>query len=86
MVCKQRQFPVVANQVDKKDFNLLESEVADKQSKIIVTDNVSHLDRMSENQIIIVRQFDANNNPSDDMGMYVKFGGQKFKVNLTKVE
>jgi len=76
----------VANQVDKKDFNLLESEVADKQSKIIVTDNVSHLDRMSENQIIIVRQFDANNNPSDDMGMYVKFGGQKFKVNLTKVE
>ena len=49
----------MANQVDKKDFNLLESEVADKQSKIIVTDNVSHLDRMSENQIIIVRQFDA---------------------------
>ena len=76
----------MANQLSKKDLNLVQSEVADKQPKIIVTDNVSHIDNMSENQIIIVRNYDADNNPSDAMGMYVKFSGQKFKVDLTKVD
>ena len=76
----------MANQLSKKDLNLIQSEVADKQQKIIVTDNVSHIDTMSENQIVIVRNYDVDNNPSDAMGMYVKFNGQKFKVNLTKVD
>lgn len=86
MVCKLRSFNVVAKAVDKKDLNFLQSEVADKQSKIIVSDNVSHLDTMSENQIVILRNYDGGNNPSDEMGMYVKFNGQKYKVNLTKVD
>jgi hypothetical protein len=76
----------VANQIEKKDFNLLQSEVQDKQSKIVVTDNLAQLDNMSEFQIAIVRNYDADNNPSDEMGMYVKFDGQKYKVNLTKVD
>ncbi len=76
----------MANQIEKKDFNLLQSEVQDKQSKIVVTDNLAQLDNMSEFQIAIVRNYDADNNPSDEMGMDVKFDGQKYKVNLTKVD
>ncbi len=71
---------------NKTDFKLLESDVLDKQGQIVMSDNQSLVDNLNENQLAIVRSYDQSNNPLDEMGLYIKFKGETYKVNLSKVE
>ena len=58
----------------------------DQESTGDESDNQSLVDNLNENQLAIVRSYDQSNNPLDEMGLYIKFKGETYKVNLSKVE